>query len=64
MQENPYVQYLRQKPFEKNSFLPLKVAARQGFEPRQNEPKSFVLPLHNRAIYVKYSIPYTTLRQE
>ena len=25
------------------------MAARQGFEPRQKEPESFVLPLHHRA---------------
>ena len=25
------------------------MAARQGFEPRQKEPESFVLPLHYRA---------------
>ena len=29
------------------------LAARQGFEPRQKEPESFVLPLHHRA---KYSV--------
>ena len=27
------------------------MAARQGFEPRQKEPESFVLPLHYRAIF-------------
>lgn len=26
------------------------MAARQGFEPRQNGPKPFVLPLHHRAV--------------
>ena len=28
----------------------VKMAARLGVEPRQNESESFVLPLHNRAV--------------
>ena len=29
-----------------------KLAARLGFEPRQNESESFVLPLHHRAVNI------------
>ncbi|GEM_PF-5137747 len=36
--------FICKKPVLKNH-----LAARQGFEPRQKEPESFVLPLHYRA---------------
>ena len=34
----------------KNHNFRLKLAARLGFEPRQNESESFVLPLHHQAV--------------
>jgi hypothetical protein len=43
----------KNKPFyfglRENSWPQKKMAARQGFEPRQTEPKSAVLPLHHQA---------------
>ncbi len=29
---------------------------RQGFEPQLKEPESFVLPLHHRAVYLKFIV--------
>ena len=34
------------------SFKAFFVAAGEGFEPSQNDPESFVLPLHNPAIFL------------
>ena len=40
------------------------MAAGEGFEPSQNDPESFVLPLHNPAILKQqhYSIPKLTMQ--
>ena len=38
------------------------MAARPGFEPRQTEPESVVLPLHHRAEYRQYTSIFAEIK--
>src|SRR4051812_24577048 len=42
-------EFVISKPITRDTGVSLKLAARLGLEPRQNESESFVLPLHHRA---------------